>query len=78
MPPRALRVKVLRDYLHESPDLDGRFLDFPVWHPDSRQAGPKSSAKHAPLVPTFRSDTCLVLPHGPWARGTSLRLEASS
>jgi hypothetical protein len=65
--------------LHECrPGPYGRVLDLLVWHSNPQQAGPKSSGQHVPLVPTLRWDRGPVLPHGPWARGTSLQLEASS
>jgi hypothetical protein len=59
-------------------NLHGQVLDLPIWHPNPRQAGPKSSGQPAPLVPTLHSDRGPVLPHGPWVRGISLHLEASS
>jgi hypothetical protein len=42
-----------------------------------QQVGPKFSGQCAPLVPTLRSSRGLVPPCGSYARGRSLRLEAS-
>lgn len=66
VPPRVPRVKVLRNYRHESClhglvlnlhiyrlDPYGWVMDLPVSHPDTWQVGPKSSGQHSPLVPLF-------------------------